>query len=395
MDGGARSGDAAIAAVSNPFFEPADRRSEFAGGTTSNTGSPFNEALATLFHAAFEAGAPPPYLRAMLSVERWSPIPLPESAVCAAAIARTRAYAAAPDGHRTAGSGKKKRAMPVVAADAQNSLAFRVAHPDAPTDSGAAALDAIEALAQLPDAIRHVLLHFGADWYGFSRDQCQALLAHFQAIAEKRAAAQREQHDLRLLTGAGTLDEFLSLQVRVDQTLKARCTADGDVLMLQTLGFSTHRSDTIEMPLREFVERIATRQDINGVQFNRLYSDKVAFAFGPNFAAWCLRGDDPRHAGPCPAQPIRDIEFGMYLTRRFARIDAQRKAMIELRLAHARALLAAIEPGQTALPRSAVISIEGARGLRRFPQVAERQWLTAFIARAERALDTRWRIGVF
>ncbi len=92
---------------------------------------------------------------------------------------------------------------------------------------------------------------------------------------------------------------------------------------------------------------------------------------------------------------IRDIEFGIYLTRWFARVDAQQKAMIEIRLAHARALLAAIDPGQAALPRSAVISLKGALALRRYPQVAERQWLTAFIARAERALRTRWRIGVF
>ena len=114
-----------------------------------------------------------------------------------------------------------------------------------------------------------------------------------------------------------------------------------------------------------------------------------------SWAACCLRGDDPRHAGPCPAQAIREIEFGVYLTRRFARVDGQRKAMIAERPAQARALLAAIEPGQTALARGAVISLEGARALRKFPQVAQRQWLTEFVARAERALRARWRIGVF
>ena len=392
--------DAAIRIVSNTFFGSDDRlRNEFAAGgqsgATSADGALFNDALARLFHAAFEAGAPPLYLRAMLALERWSPIPVPESPVCAAASARTRAYAAAPGGHRTAGSRKKKRTMPVVAADARNSVAYRVAHPDAPTDSGAETIDAIEVLGQLPESTRYVLLCFDGEYYGFNRDQCQALLAHFRALAERRAAAQQEQHDLQLLAGAGTLDEFLSMQVRADKALKARSTGDGDVLMLQTLGFSTYHSDTVAMPLRELVQSIATRQDFHGVRFNGNYSDDAAFAFGPNFAAWCLRGDDPRHAGPCPAQPIRDIEFGIYLTRRFARVDAQRKAMIELRLAHARALLAAIEPDQAALAPSAVISIEGARGLRRFPQVAERQWLTAFIARAERALATRWRIGVF
>jgi hypothetical protein len=381
-------------AVSHDFFGSADRRkSEFAGGASD--GAPFNEALARLFHAASEAGAPPPHLRAMLATDRWLPIPVPESAVCAAATARTRAYAASPDGRRATGSRKKKRVLPVVAADARNSVAYRVARPDAPADSGADAVVASEVLGQFPDTTRFVVLRFGDDYYGFNRDQCQALLAHFRAIAEIRAAAQQEQRDLLLLAGAGTLDEFLGMQVRVDKALKARSTGDGDVLMLQTLGFSSNRSDTVDMSLRELIQCIATRQDFHGVRFNGTFSDEAAFEFGPNFAAWCLRGDDPRHAGPCPAHPIRDIEFGIYLTRRFARVDAQQKAMIEIRLAHARALLAAIEPGQATLPRSAVISLKGALALRRYPHVAERQWLTAFIARAERALRTRWRIGVF
>ena len=381
--------------MSHDFFGSADRRkNEFAAGTTGD-GAPFNEALARLFHAASEAGSPPPHLRAMLAVERWSPIAVPESVVCAAATARTRAYAASPDGRRAAGSRKKKRTLPVVAADAQNSVAYRVAGPDAPADSEAGAVDATDVLGKLPDTTRFVVLRFGDDYYGFNRDQCQALYAHFRAIAGKRAAAQQEQRDLLLLTGVGTLDEFLSMQVRVDKALQARSTGNGDVLMLQTLGFSSNRSDTVAMPLRELVQSIVTRQDFHGVRFNGNYRDNAAFEFGPNFAAWCLRGDDPRHAGPCPAQRIRDIEFGIYLTRRFARVDAQQKAMIEIRFAHARALLAAIEPGQAALPRSAVISLKGAFALRRYPQVAERQWLTAFIARAERALVTRWRIGVF
>lgn len=387
--------------VNDEFFNLSDWLQHDSAGAASGAGTSrtndtgFNDALARLVNAAFEAGAPPQYLRAMLAIDRWLPIPLPEPGVCAAAAARTRAFAVSADGSSAASSKKKRHSMPAVAANADNSVAYRIVTGDTAAASGDDAIDARQVLGQLPESTRFVVLQYADEYYSFNRVQCQALQAHYRQIADKRVAAQREQRDLLLLSGAGTLDEFLGMHVRVDKALKARCTGDGDVLMLQTLGYNNNRSDTVDMPLGELVQAIATRQDFHGVRFNRLYSDKAAFEFGPNFAAWCLRGHDPRHAGPCPAQAIRDIEFGMYLTRRFARVDAQRKAMIEPRLAHARALLAAIEPGQAALPRSAVISLEGAFALRRYPQVGQRQWLVDFIARAERALKTRWRIGVF
>ena len=364
-------------------------------GTTQPDNAPFSDALARLFNAAFEAGAPPTYLRAMLAVETWLPIALPEAAVCAAAAARTRAYSPSTDGHAASSRKKKKHSMPIVAANAQNTVAYRVAGPDTAVESGANGVDALQVLRQLPEVISAVVLQFGKDYYSFNRDQCRALRAHFQSIADQRAAATQEQSDLRLLAGEGSLDEFLAMTVRAHALLKAEGTAYGDVLDVQTLGFRTYHSATSTLPLRELVQRVATRQDINGVQFNRPYSGKAAFEFGPNFAAFCLRGDDPRHAGPCPAQAIGEIEFGVYLTRWFTRVDMRQKAMISERLDQARALLAAIEPGQTALARSAVISLDGARALRKFPQVAQRQWLTDFIARAERALRARWRIGVY
>ena len=365
-----------------------------AGSTQADT-APFSDALARLFNAAFEAGAPPVYLRAMLEVETWLPIPLPEAAVCAAAAARTRAYAGSTVGRGASSRKKKKHVMPIVAANAQNTVAYRVASPDTAAESGVNGVDALQVLRQLPEVVNAIVLQFGKDCYSFNRDQCRALRAHFQSIADQRAAATQEQRDLRLLAGEGSLDEFLAMTVRAHASLKCDSTAYGEVLDVQTLGFRTHRTDTTTLPLRELVQRVATRQDFDGVQFNRPYSGKSAFEFGPNFAACCLRGDDPRHAGPCPAQAIREIEFGVYLTRRFARVDGQRKAMIAERLDQARALLAAIEPGQTALARGAVISLEGARALRKFPHVAQRQWLTEFVARAERALRARWRIGVF
>lgn len=386
--------------MNNDDLVPSDWLFQDFSGTPSATtarttdDAPFSDALARLFNAAFEAGAPPPFLRAMLAVERWRPIPLPEPDVCAAAAKRTRAYAPAQDTRGTTSRKKKRHTMPVVAANARNAVAFQVATSDATALSGYV-VDACQALGQLPETTSFVVLQFGDDHYSFNRVQCQALQLHYQNLADKRAAAQREQRDLLLLTGAGTLDEFLAMTVRVQQALKTSCTAHGEVLELQTLGFSTSRYQTVTLPLGELVRAVATRQDFDGVQFNRSYSGKAAFEFGPNFAAWCLRGDDPRHAGPCPARAVRDIEFGTYLMRAFARVDAQQKARISALISDARALLAAIEPGQAALSRSAVVSLEGALALRRYPQVAQRQWLVDFIARAERALKTRWRIGVF
>jgi hypothetical protein len=266
-----------------------------------------------------------------------------------------------------------------------------VASADEKTD----AIDARQVLAQLGETTKFVVLQFGDTWSSFNRVQCADLRTHYQGMADQRAAAEREQRDLLLVTGAGTLDEFLAMGVRVQQALKITRSADCEVLEIETLGFRGYSSDCIDLPLGELVQRLTTRQDFDGVRFNQRYLGKAAFEFGPNFAAWCLRGDDPRHAGPCPAQAIREIEFGLYLTRAFTRVDAQQKAMISVRLEQARTLLAAIEPGQAVLARSAVISLEGARALRRFPQVAQRQWLTAFIARAERALKARWRIGVY
>ena len=365
------------------------------GGTTQADSAPFSDALARLFNAAFEAGAPPAYLRAMLAVETWLPMTLPEPSACAAAAARTRAYSTSIDGHAASSRKKNKHAMPIVTASARNTVAYQVVSPDIAAASHADGLSALQVLQQLPDVIGAVVLRFGEDLYSFNRDQCRALRAHFQSIADRRIAAGQEQRDLFLLAGQGSLEEFLAMTVRAQSLLKADCTAHGEVLDLQTLGFRASRSDSITLPLRELVQRIATRQDLDGVQFNRPYSGTPAFEFGPNFAAYCLRGEDPRHAGGCPARAIREIEFGVYLTRRFALVDAQRRAMISQRLDLARALLGAIEPGQTALTRGAVISLEGARALRKFPQVAQRQWLTDFIARAERALAARWRIGVF
>jgi hypothetical protein len=360
-----------------------------AGTDKRDDNAPFSEALARLFNAAGEAGAPPRYLRELLAAERWRPIPLPAPAVCAAAFARTRAFAVSGDGRAVAGR-KKKRALPLLAANADNSVAFQ-----ATADDAADTIDARVALEQLRETTSLVVLAFGDQYYGFNRAQCRALGTHFQSLADRRAASLREQRDRLLLTGAGTLDEFLAMTVRAHHALKPICTAYGDVMELQTLGYRCARHDSRELPLGEWVQQVATRQDFVGVQFNREYGDKAAYDFGPNFAAFCVRGLDPRHAGPCPARHVREIHFGVYLTRRFTRVDAHQKALISQTLAQSRDLLGAIDPTQMALPRSALISLDGAYAVRQFPQVVERRWLVDFIARAERALKARWRIGVF
>ncbi len=352
-------------------------------------GAPFSEALARLFHAAGDANAPPGYLRELLASERWRPIPLPEPAVCAAGLARTRAFAGSGDGRVVAGR-KKKRAVPLLAADAGNAVAYQAVASDT-----ADAIDARVALEQLRETTGLVVLAFGDQHFGFNRAQCRALGTHFRNLADRRAASVCEQRDRLLLTGAGTLDEFLAMTIRAHQALKPICTAHGDVMELQTLGYRSARDDSRELRLSEWVQQVATRQDFLGVQFNREHGGKSAFDFGPNFAAFCLRGLDPRHAGPCPARHVREIHFGVYLTRWFTRVDSYQKEETSRTLAQARDLLGAIESTQPALPRSALISLDGAFAVRQSPEVIERRWLVDFIARAERALKARWRIGVF
>ena len=357
----------------------------------SSNDAPFSAALARLFNASVEANAPPRYLRALLALERWRPIPLPEPDLCAAATARTRAFVPARAGGAPSRK-KKKHGQSALIVNVHITCAFEAIGAEA---LAADALDARHVLQTLPESINLVLLQLGAELYGFNRPQCQALQAHYQQLAEQSEATRLEQHDLQLLTGAGTLAEFLTMKVRAPAALKASSAAEGKVLDLQTLGFRSYRSDGVVLSLHELVHALDRREDFDGVQFNRPHLGKAVFEFGPNFATWCLRGMDPRHACPCPAQDLREIAIAPYATRRFTRIDAAHRATLSEVLLAARNLLSAIPHDQSALPRAALISFDGARALRQSPEVGQRRWLTDIIARLEWALKARWRIGVF
>jgi hypothetical protein len=108
-----------------------------------------------------------------------------------------------------------------------------------------------------------------------------------------------------------------------------------------------------------------------------------------------LQGEDARHTTDCPARGVREFEMGHWYTRFGARADEIMKAEVSALIPKVQAMLAAIPPGQDALPRTAVQSVEGALYLRCKPRYGQRQWLEWFLRRCQKALRARWRVGIF
>jgi hypothetical protein len=318
--------------------------------------------------------------------EYWQAIVVADVAQVIAGLERTRAFAAG-----TSAKGKKNlrpKSMPTI----QNTAAFQA-------DTAANASDecrlAHVQLAALSHATQFVMLRYRDQDYTFNRAQVLRLQHYLQARAQSRVSAAQELRDLAVLGGVGSLDDLLALRVRVTEGLPVITGRWGEVVALQTLQFQGYLSCPKTVTIGELAGSLAARLDFDGIACNAPYLGEPAIHFGPNFSTDCLSGVDPRLAKSCPAAAVQDFSFGLYLSRFFADLKEPARATISKQLNQARGLLDAFPPAAQRLPRSAVHSIMGARAMRKYPQFFERSALAAFIARLERALKTRWRVGIY
>ncbi|MGC4044411.1 MAG: hypothetical protein QM758_11485 [Armatimonas sp.] len=349
----------------------------------------FDSALARLFAESMEAGLPPKPLRPVLEQGFWQPASPPSRATQAEALAKGRSFG---------GKELKWSALPPEA---------QVASFAAMEHGHSGALPAQECLSALlaEGHIEAVLLRFQGQWYGFVAEQFPALYAYVIEKATERDIASKEAWRLQLLTGAGRLEEFLSMPVCYPKDLptdygilgKGMGTAQSQVICINTPGFARgYLSGKKSGTMREALAALAERTDYDGIQFNTTATGDSCFhTVGPNFARAVLDGTDRRRAPRCPAESIHLFSYAHYLTRPFSDLKDYGKKEVEEALEGARFLLSAIPPDAETLPREAVQSLLGAFYLRCKPEYAHYRWLEGFIRRCERALTARWRVGVF
>jgi hypothetical protein len=350
--------------------------------------SAFDTALANLFAASLEAGKPPPHLRPLLGLVHWQPAAYPGADTQVEALKRGRDF----------GKKKPKRASP-----AQTRVACFEARE---TESKEAVL-AHECLRLLRQEGKTdaVLIQYQGQWYGFVAEQFPALESHLEIEAQRRDTEANEARRQELILGAGALDEFLGMPVRVSQGLPTvsgirgsnmGCNQSRAVSVL-TPGFTRgYLYQETRLTLREVLTVLSERTDYDGIQFNTTATgDSCLHSVGPNFAGAALQGRDVRRPPRCPAEAICLFDFAHYLTRWSATMQGYEREEVEKALEGARFLLGSIPPDRDALPRESVLSFLGAFYLRCLPEYATRRWLERFIRRCERALAARWRVGVF
>ena len=357
---------------------------------SSNAPSAFDNWLGGLFHASMEARKPPEALRAMLACEYWQALATPEPGLLVAGLERTRAYVSDPNAQ--ASKKKKKHLHPAQRPNSQNVAAFLLCTHA--IDSGQQ-LRAHLQLAALSEATQFVLLRHADQDYTFTRAQAQRLQGFFQEREESRQRADQEARDLAIFNGSESLDAFLATRIKIADGLPVSHGKLGQVITVYSLQFSGGFHHKKIITIKELAQLIASREDFDGIEFNPPYSGDPKIHFGPNFAIDCLASVDPRLAACCPAAPAREFYFGLYLTRFFALMEDYARKVVAQQLNQAQTLRTAIAPGEHRLTRAKVRSIVGARVLREQPNYFEREWLDRFIARLERALKTRWRVGLF
>ena len=379
--------------------------------TSSNTGSmnerssemlaggdslQFNETLRGWFAASLEAGKPPEHLREVLAHKYWQPTAFPGSNVVLRAIQRTGWFV--PEAERTKPVAKKKKRAVQPPHFREDEIACFACADSVSED----ALSATTWLKQLAPTTRVILLSDGAHWFGFFGAQFKALREYQQKQEAERTATHEETRRLELIAGQGSVEEFLAMTVKVKTQLELDSghaqygSARARVFSVYTAGYRGYVPEPETLTLRAVLERIAERTDYDGLEFNPPgFGDPPIASFGPNFARRLLRGEDMRNATICPARGVREFKMGEWWTRFGSQADAMMKKHVSALVADVRTLLAAIPPGQDALPREAVQSVAGALYLRCEPRYGQRQWLEWFLRRCERALRARWRVGIF
>ncbi len=368
--------------------------------TSSSGPSAFDIALSNLFHASFEAGQPPEALRALLACEHWQLIAAPDTAAVVAGLELTGAFAA--QAFRPASNKKKKHLQPTVMPASHNVAAFLVS--DGIGKEVKPANTALAQLAAMKDAVQFVVLRYLDQDYTFTRKQIRRLREEMQEREERRQRAAQEARDLAILAGAGSLDDFLALRVKVDPKLPALLGKWGQLIAVESLNFSGRIHQGKILTIKELALLLQGQDYFDGLEINAPYSGDPVIHFGPNFATDCLTGVDPRSdlssqnqemKQRCLAAPMVIFPHAEYRTRFFTRLDDQDRQWIAERLQEAKALRAAIAPEQAAFKRTAVRTIKGAYALRTQAKYAERTVLDRLIARLERALKTRWRVGIY
>ena len=380
--------------LDDDFYDDEDTtdspRPSFLDDDKSSDGSTFDSALAKLFHASREAGLPPAPLRPVLAQPFWVSTDHPGKSIQKDALARGQDF----------GSGGRRSKMRRALDEARVVCFVAVSSPMPDT------LPAHEQLQAVHLNVDGVLLEFDGKWYGFASDQLAALEAHVRALAEKRTGEAEEARRQEFLLGAGSLDELLALPVNFAEGLpttsgvergKSMGTSQTRIVRVQTVGFQgayLYRAETAT--LGEILTLLAPRDDYDGIEFNTaITDDKRLRSVGPNFAREVLAGIDARQESPCPAEAICEFAWASYLTRPLARVSESEREEIRQALNGARALLTAIPPDQDAFPREEARTLLGAFYLRCHPERATRPWLGRFVSRCERALKTRWRVGLF
>lgn len=365
----------------------------FAGGDSSQV----QETLKGWIADALEAARPPKHLRGVLSHECWRPTTFPGVNILLQALRRTGGFA--PEAERTKPSVKKKNRVLLPPQHFQENEIACFACADAETTD---ALPATMWLTQLAPTTRAVLVLDGDKWYGFFGAQLKALREYQQKQATERNAEREEARRLELLAGQGSVEEFLAMPVKVktrfdlDYGYAQFGSASARVFSAYTAGYQGYVHEPETLTMRALLTRLAERADYDGIEFNPPgFGDKPIAIFGPNFARRLLLGDDARGETACPARAAREFKMGEWWTRFGVPADAVMKERVGALIAQAQRLLAAIPPGQDALPREAVQSVEGALYLRCQPRYGQRQWLEWFLRRCERALHARWRVGIF
>jgi hypothetical protein len=370
----------------------AQRPSEmFAGGDSLQ----FNETIKGWFAASLEAGKPPAHLRDVLAHECWQPTAFPGSNVVLRAIQRTGWFV--PEAEKSKPVAKKKKRGVQMPHFREDEIACFVCAEAA----SAEALPAATCLKQLAPSTRVVLVSDGDKWFGFFSAQLKALREYQQKQGAERTSARSETRRLELLAGQGSVEEFLDMTVKVKKQVELDYghaqygPARARVLSVYTAGYRGG-SEAETQTMREWLTSIAERSDYDGIECNPpRFSDKPAASFGPNFARRMLQGEDARNTTACPARRVREFKMGEWYTRFGSRADAMMKKEVSALIPTVQTMLAAIPPGQDALPRAAVQSVEGALYLRCEPRYGQRQWLERFLCRCQKALRARWRVGIF
>jgi hypothetical protein len=355
---------------------------------SSTAPTPFDSALAKLFHASAQDGQLPESIRELLVNEYWQSIVVPDVAQVIAGLELTKAFAAG----KAATAKGKKHLRPKSLPRAQNTEAFLV---DNTANASGVGVLGHAALAAISEATLFVVLRYRDQDYTFNLAQVARLQHDLQERYERQQRAAQETHDLAVLGGAGSLDDLLAVQLKVTDGLPVKSGKLGQVIVVQTLQCADYFFNPKILSVGELAQLLAPRGDFDGIECNAPYAGDPDCHFGPNFATDCLSGIDPRLAKTCPAAPVNDFAYGHYLSRFFATIKDHQRETISQQLNQARTLRDAFLPGEPHLSRSAIHSILGAKAQRKYPQYFERKLLEGFIARLERALQTRWRVGIY